>query len=605
MPTPSIHQSKNDEEPFMNITRKTLATYWHANMRYPHLFIGASMSWLGGMILQKLAMALIAAHVLNKLIVAHGQHTTDYWPIFLPYLLAFIVVAIAGQLLIDLGLLLLSKLETRVRPELQNQAFDWLVNQSLNFHANTFSGALVNKVSKFTTSYNTLTDNFVLVIMRMTTNVVVATAIIAYYSATIALVMFAWTIVFAILNVVLTRRRIKYSKLAAQADTVLTAHLADSIGNISAVKAFGNETAEAKSHSEKAHFRAARKYKSWMEGLKNDATLGILMSTLQFGVLVLSIQAIMNNVITIGILLLIQVYVTQLITELWGLSNLSRTIEQAVTDGEEMVELFEEKSMVIDPSKPQKVNINKGAITFQDVDFTHDGSPRPLFKDFDLQIKPGEKIGLVGHSGSGKTTLTRILLRFSDIDGGEITIDGQNIASIKQADLRKHIAYVPQEPILFHRSLRENIAYGNPRATLEEVRKAAHQAYATEFIDQLPDSYETLVGERGVKLSGGQRQRIAIARAMLKDAPIIVLDEATSALDSESEKLIQAALNKLMRGRTTIVIAHRLSTIQKMDRIIVMENGRIVEQGSHAELLAQKGAYAKLWQHQSGGFIEE
>jgi ATP-binding cassette subfamily B protein len=221
-------------------------------------------------------------------------------------------------------------------------------------------------------------------------------------------------------------------------------------------------------------------------------------------------------------------------------------------------------------------------------------------------VRPGEKIGLVGHSGSGKTTFTRLLLRFSDIDSGEILIDGQNIARITQDDLRKSIAYVPQEPIMFHRSLRENILYGRQDASEEDVLKAAQDAHADEFIAELPNGYDTLVGERGIKLSGGQRQRIAIARAMIKNAPIILLDEATSALDSESEILIQDALWKLMKGRTAIVIAHRLSTVQKMDRIVVMDSGNIVEEGTHKELVHQEaGIYAKLWAHQSGGFIED
>jgi ATP-binding cassette subfamily B protein len=211
----------------------------------------------------------------------------------------------------------------------------------------------------------------------------------------------------------------------------------------------------------------------------------------------------------------------------------------------------------------------------------------------------------VGHSGSGKTTFTRLLLRFSDIDGGQILIDGQNIAHITQDDLHRHIAYVPQEPLLFHRSIAENIAYGKDEADEATIKKTAELAHAAEFIDNLPKGYETLVGERGVKLSGGQRQRVAIARAMIKDAPILVLDEATSALDSESEKLIQSALWKLMQGRTAIVIAHRLSTIQKMDRIVVLDNGKIVEQGSHQELLKKNGTYAALWAHQSGGFLED
>ena len=238
--------------------------------------------------------------------------------------------------------------------------------------------------------------------------------------------------------------------------------------------------------------------------------------------------------------------------------------------------------------------------------FTHDeGEGATLFSDFSLNIKPGEKVGLVGSSGSGKTTLTKLLLRLADIDSGEILIDKQNIAEATQASLHESIAYVPQEPLLFHRSVRENIAYARPEASDEEIREAAKKASALEFIEGLKDGFDTLVGERGVKLSGGQRQRIAIARAILKDAPILVLDEATSALDSESEKLIQASLETLMKDRTSIVIAHRLSTIAKLDRIIVLSDGKITEDGAHDKLLAMKGDYAKLWKHQSGGFIED
>jgi ATP-binding cassette subfamily B protein len=252
------------------------------------------------------------------------------------------------------------------------------------------------------------------------------------------------------------------------------------------------------------------------------------------------------------------------------------------------------------------VRIKNGGIEFREVVFVHDGAEDALFDGLSISIKAGEKVGLVGHSGSGKTTFTRLLLRFSDIDGGEVLIDGQNIAQITQNDLRRAIAYVPQEPLLFHRTIRENIAYGKPDASAEEIETAARQANAHDFIVGLPIGYETLVGERGVKLSGGQRQRVAIARAILKDAPILVLDEATSSLDSESEALIQDALWKLMEGRTAIVVAHRLSTIQHMDRIVVLDNGVIIEQGSHHELLKRKnGTYAKLWQRQSGGFIEE
>ena len=222
-----------------------------------------------------------------------------------------------------------------------------------------------------------------------------------------------------------------------------------------------------------------------------------------------------------------------------------------------------------------------------------------------LSIAGGERIGLAGLSGGGKTTLTKLLLRFADSNKGTITIDGQDITKVSQHSLRENIAYVPQEPYLFHRSLRENIAYGRQDATDQEIYTAIDQANARDFVDTLPDGLNTVVGERGVKLSGGQRQRIAIARAILKDAPILILDEATSALDSESEKLIQDALETLMSNKTSIVVAHRLSTIARLDRIIVLENGKIIEDGSHGKLLKEQGVYAKLWSHQSGGFIEE
>ncbi|HET6622403.1 MAG TPA: ATP-binding cassette domain-containing protein, partial [Candidatus Saccharimonadales bacterium] len=261
---------------------------------------------------------------------------------------------------------------------------------------------------------------------------------------------------------------------------------------------------------------------------------------------------------------------------------------------------------VCDPAEPQKFSITKGRVVFDNVSFAHpDDKKDVLFTKLNLDIKAGQKIGLVGHSGSGKTTLTKLLLRFMDTDTGSITIDGHNIRDIAQTDLRSSIAYVPQEPLLFHRTLAENIAYAKPDASLEEIRSAADKANALEFIERLPHGFDTVVGERGIKLSGGQRQRIAIARAILKDAPVLILDEATSALDSESEKSIQQALSQLMKGRTAIVIAHRLSTIRKLDRIIVMETGMIREDGDHQQLIDQGGIYAHLWHHQSGGLIEQ
>jgi ATP-binding cassette subfamily B protein len=276
---------------------------------------------------------------------------------------------------------------------------------------------------------------------------------------------------------------------------------------------------------------------------------------------------------------------------------------KAMTDMQEVVDIFDTPIDILDPVKPECLVISEGHIVFKNVSFQYKDGVTVL-KDFNLDIAPGERVGLVGHSGAGKSTITKLLLRFSDVKMGEIIIDGQNIKNITQNDLRSVISYVPQEPILFHRTIGENITYSKPGATQEEIIKVAKKAFAHDFIMKLPRGYDTLVGERGIKLSGGERQRIAIARAMLKNSPILVLDEATSSLDSTSEGYIQSGFEELMKGKTTIVVAHRLSTISKMDRIVVLEDGDIAEMGTHKELIKHNGAYASFWNHQTGGFLE-
>jgi ATP-binding cassette subfamily B protein len=289
---------------------------------------------------------------------------------------------------------------------------------------------------------------------------------------------------------------------------------------------------------------------------------------------------------------------------LWVLNHILRTFNRSLGNAKEMVQILDEPATVTDKTD-KKLTIQTADIDFHNFTFTHADKKTPLFQNFSLKIPAGEKVGLVGISGSGKTTLTKLLLRFADVDSGQILIDGQDISGVTQVSLRENIAYVPQETALFHRSIAENIAYAKPEATPAQIQNAAAKANATEFIKDLPAGYDTLVGERGVKLSGGQRQRIAIARAILKDAPILLLDEATSALDSESESLIQQALAELMKNRTSLVIAHRLSTVAALDRIIVLKDGRIIEQGTHRQLLKnKKGEYAHLWSRQTGAFLD-
>lgn len=589
----------------MGTSLRTLIIFLRANLEHPWYLAGTVIFMVLGMSLQKLGMPFIVASAIGKLIEVHSQPVADYWPIFMPYVIALGVVGVVAQGFNDLSLVFLSKLETIVRPKLQMRVFNRLVNQGLTFHANNFSGSLVAQTQRFTNAYISLTDVFTINIVITTVVSLFAIGVVAYHLPVVAVVMLLWTAFFVWLNIKLTRKRLSMVREAAAADSVLTAHLADTIGNIAAVKAFAHEDQEAATHNVKNQDRAAKRYRAWMRGNLNDFQYGVLMAVLQVAVLIALIALTMQSSVAIATLILVQIYVSQLIFQLWGLGSITKTIEQSLADASEMTELLEKEIEVKDPLQPQEFNVSKGKIDFTKVNFTHDGNKHALFKNFNLSVEPGEKVGLVGHSGSGKTSLTRLMLRFSDIDSGAISIDGQDISKVRQAALRDQIAYVPQEPLLFHRTLLENIAYGRPKATKKQIIEAAKKAHAHEFISSLPKGYETMVGERGVKLSGGQRQRIAIARAILKDAPILVLDEATSALDSESEKLIQSALWELMKGRTAIVIAHRLSTIQKMDRIIVMDNGKIVEQGTHKQLLAKKGIYSNLWAHQSGGFIEE
>ena len=340
--------------------------------------------------------------------------------------------------------------------------------------------------------------------------------------------------------------------------------------------------------------------------MKTEIMSHSMTATINIVAVVSGVLAITTFNAPVGVLVLAIAYTQAITGRLWQFGRVIRNINKALGDAADMTEILQLETEIKDPMQPKDLKITNGSIKFDQVKFGYDDAKNgAILSNFSLDIPGGQRVGLVGHSGGGKTTITKLILRLLDIQGGSLSIDGIDIRDVAQTDLRSHIAYVPQEPLLFHRSIAENIAYGKPDSKKSEIERAAKLAHAHEFIKNLPSGYDTLVGERGVKLSGGQRQRVAIARAMLKNAPILVLDEATSALDSESEKLIQDALWKLMEGRTAIVIAHRLSTIQRMDRIVVLEDGEIVEQGSHKELLEKDGVYARLWAHQSGGFLED
>lgn len=484
--------------------------------------------------------------------------------------------------------------------------FSKLSHEDMSFHANRFGGSLVSQTSKMMGAIERFWDMLIWSVVPMATTVIGSIVALLWqglwqYAAFIAV----YAIAFGAIVWHGSRFLQERNTLEAQKSTKLSGYLADMVTNVSTVKAFGREKYEAMN---------ARKHADAWHSASTSLKWGVIRTTTGFstllalgsiGAFVFAVYAAERQLATVGTIYLVLVYTLNVGRQLWEMNNVIRTYNRVMGDAHDMAEILAKPFDLVDHGN-KKLAAAHGAIAFDNVTFAHDnGAGSHIFNGLDLQIPAGQRVGIVGHSGSGKTTLTRLLLRFSDISQGTIRIDDQDVSRVTQESLHQAIAYVSQEPILFHRTLAENISYGKPQASRKDIIRAAKQAHAWEFIQQLPDGLDTMVGERGVKLSGGQRQRIAIARAILKDAPILVLDEATSALDSTSEKLIQASLEELMDGRTSIVIAHRLSTIAKLDRIIVLENGKIVEDGTHHELLAGNGIYATLWSRQSGGFLEE
>jgi ATP-binding cassette subfamily B protein len=412
-------------------------------------------------------------------------------------------------------------------------------------------------------------------------------------------------IIYILISAIWFKKLAPIHEKEAKTATKSTGQLADAISNIISVKSYAREKYESKRY---AKFQGEW-YDAIYENLKQNTKRNYFFDSVGAGLTIMIVIFMIGAQDWFGIpvatLVLIVNYSQNIWGDLWDIHSVFKSLNRVFGDAREMTEILDMVDDVVDMPNAKKLSVSHAEIHFDDITFKHKDAKEPIFNHFELSIAPGTRVGLVGVSGSGKTTLTKLLLRFADVDQGEILIDGQNIKNVTQNSLREAISYVPQESSLFHRSVFDNIAYGRPGASKAEVYRAARLANADEFIKDLPNDYETMVGERGVKLSGGQRQRIAIARAILKDAPILVLDEATSALDSESESLIQGALVNLMKGRTSIVVAHRLSTIAGLDQIVVLKNGKITEQGSHHALLAKNGEYAKLWSRQSGAFLDE
>ncbi|HSX00569.1 MAG TPA: ABC transporter ATP-binding protein [Patescibacteria group bacterium] len=542
---------------------------------------------------------LIVASALKRF--SHTEATLHF---LLPYLVGFGAAWMAGEMLWRIAFLCLAQAENRAMRSLYINGLAELEKKDIDFFHNNFAGSLTKKAIGYGRNFEGFFDTIVFNITANILPLFFVLFVLWRFSPWLAVALLGMLILAMLLIAPLIKRRKQLADIREAAGNVMAGHISDVIGNMDAVQAFAHQQFEQKKHVKNVEDFMQKTLKSWnYHVLKVDMTISpIYVLT---NVLGLALAVLLGHTATATATIFITFsYFTSATRVLWEFNRTYRNLENAIAEAAQFTDLLLIPPTVNEQENSQPFAITKGTVDFHAVDFTY-GTGKPLFKNLNLHIAAGEKIALVGHSGGGKSTITKLLLRFMDITGGELCIDDKNIATVRIRDLRHHIAYVPQEPVMFHRTIRENIRYGKLDATDNDVIVAAKKANAHEFIMELAQGYDTPVGERGVKLSGGQRQRIAIARAIVKDAPILLLDEATSALDSESEKLIQDALWKLMEGRTAIVIAHRLSTIQKMDRIFVLDHGAIVEEGTHKTLLEQKGIYAKLWAHQSGGFIEE
>ncbi|QQS22941.1 ABC transporter ATP-binding protein [bacterium] len=489
-----------------------------------------------------------------------------------------------------------------IRIVLLNHAYKYTTNHSIAFFANSFVGSLVSKITRFERAYVRMVDEIVYGIGKTFVVLIATLVILAYKIPVASIIMAIWIVVYLVIMYKVSRYKVKFDLEASKQESATTAHIADTVTNNMNLKLFTAENYEYRKFTEITKKLYYDRLKPRIISNVIEGAQGLLMSILEFVILLIALRLWQQGQLTIGDFALLQGYLLTIFHHMWGIGRNIRNLYESTADANEMTDVLLTEHEVIDNSDAKKLKVKSGAIQFKNVGFEYKEGVKVL-NNFELSILAGEKVALVGPSGGGKTTIVKLLMRFYDVTKGQILIDGQDSALVTQESLRKQISLVPQDPILFHRSLLENIRYGNSRATEKEVIAAAKAAHCHEFISKLADGYETLVGERGVKLSGGERQRVAIARAILKNAPILVLDEATSSLDSESEILIQDALKVLMKGKTTIVIAHRLSTIMSMDRIVVIEKGRVSEEGKHEELLkAKQGKYQKLWNIQAGGF---
>jgi ATP-binding cassette subfamily B protein len=586
--------------------RQVLSDYWRQYKMHPWFSIIAFLMPAIGTIFVFFVPPLILAKLVNIFIAQGVISLTSVGG----YIALLGGLWLLGEIFWRIGIHFLTKIEAEGMSSLCKTAFNRLVVRDYNFYANHFVGSLSKKAFAFSRSFENFSDTL---LFNVTTNIipiVFAVIILWTYSPWIPLLLIFWIVLAISIAIPIIRRRSRLVALRHDAGSKMVGRLSDSITNMLAIKSFANEDGESGSYGEYVD-DYSRKYKKTAnyQNLKFDTAISPIYVMTNVTGLIAAVFFAERLGLQAGVIIVVFSYYSLITRIFWEISKVYRSIESSISEAAEFTQILIESPAVQDMPDARHLKVTNPSIQFKKVNFKYDDDTQNennlFLNNFNLEIQSNQKVGLVGSSGGGKTTIAKLLLRFINLQSGEITIDNQNISEVTQSSLREAIAYVPQEPLLFHRSLFENISYGNEIATKEDVVAAAKLAHADEFITQLTEGYQTLVGERGIKLSGGQRQRIAIARALLKKSSILLLDEATSSLDSESEKYIQEGLWELMKNKTALVIAHRLSTIKHLDRIIVLDQGKIVQDGTHNDLIKQKGLYAKLWSHQSGEFLED
>lgn len=596
------HTDKKDKKKTVN-TRRVISYFWHIAMKQKRLFI----FWNIWGIITALVALRIPVYYAKIIDVVTTVGWLERWSV-VPQLIAIVLFIWLLELIHFAwwrlyGFCMIA-FEVKGMKTIYEESFAYLNRHSYKFFTNNFSGSLLKKMNKLVNSFETFMDIFSYDLMRIAIMLPLIVITIAKSNMTLGLV-FLWFIVFySILQYIFYKAQLPYEAKSNEQDSKLTGELSDTITNNFNILTFASVPREIKRFGEVVKKWKEITHKKRERGQWMFAIAMFFMFIFEVSVLYLLIVFWGKWLITAGIIVLIQAYIVRVFEQLYSIRSILKQLNRAIGESAEMLEILDEPHEIKDHTK-SVLNISAGKIEFNAIKFGYaDGNT--IFDNLDLRIKPGEKVAIVGQSGSGKTTLIKLLFRFFDIQWGTISVDGQDVSQVTQDSLRSQISMVPQDTVLFHRTIRENIAYGNPDATQEEIIAAAKMARCHDFISKMKDGYETTVGERGIKLSGWERQRVAIARAILENTRILVLDEATSSLDSESEFLIQEAMDEVMKNKTSIVIAHRLSTIMKMDKIIVMDKWQIIEKWSHKELLAKEGGiYKKLRDIQSGGFIVE